>query len=123
MRILLTSDTHGHTPAITRFAEMLRDGDYDCGIIAADILDDGFRPAEMQDAIREAGMDTDDFLPELPTADESFGEYADRHLKALYAPESPVLRALNQMESRFTGILRTASRGIMLATFAGFGGS
>ena len=114
MRVLLTADTHGLVPAIARFADMLREGGYDCGIIAGDILDDGFRPEEMQEAIDETDLEADDFLTELPFADESFDEYADRQLEALHDATKPFIRTLGHIEQKFKRILHGAGKPVYL---------
>ncbi len=114
MRFLVTADIHGLVPAITRFAEMLREGEYECGIIAGDIIDDGFKPEEMQEAIAESDLEPDDFLAELPGADESFEEYAERQIETLHDPAKPFMRTLGHMETKFKRILRSAGKPVYL---------
>ncbi len=38
MKILFTSDLHGHYKAYSEFSRILKDGDYDLGIIAGDLM-------------------------------------------------------------------------------------
>lgn len=112
MRILATADTHGHMPIFARYAALLRDGPYDAGIIVGDILDDGFKPEEFQDAIAGTGLSEDDFAPELAGADEEFSRYADRQIKALYHADSPFMQTMANIERKARAILSESGKPI-----------
>ncbi len=56
MKLLFTSDLHGHTDDYAQFVRLLRDGPYDLGILGGDLLDQ-WLPPEQVDAL--LGLDPD----------------------------------------------------------------
>ena len=112
MLALVTSDTHGHMPIFERYAELLRDGPYAVGIIAGDILDDGFKPEELEDAIEGTDLDPDDFVPELAGADEEFSDYADRQMRSFFSASSPFMLTMANIERKVRAILARAGKPI-----------
>ena len=71
MKILFTSDLHGLMSAIRDFSKLLENGDYDVGVISGDILDDGIPDNELEEMFQLTELEPDDFIEELPDADDS----------------------------------------------------
>lgn len=112
MKILFTSDLHGNLDAINDFAQKLKD--YDLGIIAGDIIDDGMPDNEMQEMSISAGLTPDDFIPELPDADDSLEEAVVKAMERIYSPDSPWMIVLNEKENKIKHILNKAGKPIFL---------
>lgn len=111
MRILFTSDLHSMELAFVHFANILRTQNFDCGIIAGDLLEDNVTPHEF---IELLGVTEDDLIPELPGADETLEEALQRGIEELHNPEGNYLRALNIKEQRFRDILYTARKPLFI---------
>jgi len=69
MKILFGSDFHGHRGAFSAFATLLRDQEYDCAVLAGDMMTH-FNPDEIDDLLAHAGIEDDD-IEELTGPDES----------------------------------------------------
>jgi Icc-related predicted phosphoesterase len=70
MRILFGSDFHGLREAFDAFSVVLRDGQFDCGVIAGDLMTH-FSPGETDRILIDAGMSKDDLIEELGGPDET----------------------------------------------------
>lgn len=72
MRILATADLHGKVSAFEHFAESLRVGQYDAGIMAGDLMTHFSQP-EIDDLLHRLEASRDDLLDELPAVDAEPG--------------------------------------------------
>jgi Icc-related predicted phosphoesterase len=86
LKYLVTSDLHGKYEAYERFSSMLERDDYDAGIIAGDLLDDGVPDEELPEIFANTDLSPDDFLPELALETESRDEYMQRQIARLHSP-------------------------------------
>ena len=64
MKLLIASDLHGKLSAYERFTDLLKEKDFDAGIIAGDLLDDGVPDEEMPEIFQNTDLTPDDFIPE-----------------------------------------------------------
>ena len=114
MKILFTSDIHGLMSAITDFTKLLKTDDFDVGVISGDILDDGIPDNEMEDMFLSNQLDPDDFIEELPDADDSWEESMEKAIKRLHSPENPIFKALKLREDKIKTILSEADKPVFL---------
>jgi Icc-related predicted phosphoesterase len=114
MKILFSSDLHGYWPAIQDYSEELAKPEYDIGILSGDILDDGIPDAEMKDIFQDSDLDPDDFLPELPGADESYLDYLQKQLTLRKDPKGLFIRSLQMKEKRVRERLSFAAKKIYI---------
>jgi len=114
MKILFTADLHGLTSAFHHFAEMLAEGDFEAGVIAGDILDDGIPDQEMEEVYAATDLTPDDFLPELPDADDNVLEALDKAIEHVHDPDSPWIQALQFKEQKVRDILSRAGKPIFI---------
>lgn len=110
MLALVTSDIHGYMRIFERYSELLRNGPYAIGIVVGDILDDGFKPGDFEEAIAGTDLHPDDFLPELAGADEDLSEYAVRQLRSLHSVDSPFMRAMSNIEGKVKAVLNRSGK-------------
>lgn len=114
MKILFTSDVHGLISAIESYTYELSKEDYDCGVIAGDIIDDGVPDNEIEEYIAEGYLHPDDFLEQLPPADLSFEEYVVGAIDELYQEDSPFMKALHLKEEKVKRILSRANKPVFI---------
>jgi Icc-related predicted phosphoesterase len=125
MRILFGSDFHGLEEAFNAFSVMLRDGHFDCGVIAGDLMTH-FGPDEMDRILNDAGMSQDDLIEELggpdesqptPPADQVFRiaihERANRLQQILIGAGKPVLFIMGNDDGIVGGGLEWQSVGVV----------
>ncbi len=84
MKLLFTSDLHGHPDAYDQFVRILRDGPYDLGILGGDLLDE-WLPPDQVDAL--LGPDPDADLDDLMAV--WHGSLAYQRQKAALVTHSP----------------------------------
>jgi Icc-related predicted phosphoesterase len=111
MKILFTADLHGLEAAFVDFAHILQIGNFKCGVIAGDLIDDGLTHDEFIELLSVA---EDDLLSELPGADETLDEMMQREIKKLHDPKGFFMQALAIKERRFKEILFTAKKPIFI---------
>jgi len=99
MRLLFTSDLHGLIPAFKRFAQLLRQDEYDLGIISGD-LTTGFRSDELEKIKDEQDRIGGDFLEELHSPDATIP----------IEPDELLVRASRQKEIELKNILEEARK-------------
>jgi Icc-related predicted phosphoesterase len=114
VKILFTSDLHGVVSAFERYAHILAGGDYTIGIISGDILDDSFKPEEMDEYVADKRIDADDYLIELPGEEETFDDYADRQLEKLYDPDWVFIKMLTFKEEKVKEILNNRGKPVYI---------
>lgn len=114
MKILFTSDLHGLIPAFNEFSEKLKNEDYQFGVIAGDILDDGISDNDLDEIYQLTELHPDDFLMELPDADESWDETMNKAISNMHNPENPYMKALYYKEQQLKDILNTAQKPIYI---------
>jgi Icc-related predicted phosphoesterase len=114
LKYLVTSDLHGKYEAYERFSSMLERDDYDAGIIAGDLLDDGVPDEELPEIFANTDLSPDDFLPELALETESRDEYMQRQIARLHSPYDPFVRANQYKEDKLRRILCRSGKSIFL---------
>jgi Icc-related predicted phosphoesterase len=112
MRILFTSDLHGYVKAYEWFAKLLKERDYDVGVIAGDMMDKYILPEQIKKMIPTATED--DFLQELQSEDESIDDVIERIRKRNLNREGIMFRALDIRERELRKILATAEKPIFV---------
>jgi Icc-related predicted phosphoesterase len=111
LKILFTSDLHGKTDAFEDFLQILDSVNYDCGVIAGDLLDDGVTKEEAMDLL---GIVEDDLLPELAYADESYEETLQRQIEELHKPTSYLMQTLTVKERALKELLSRTRKPIFV---------
>lgn len=101
-------------PAFYDFSNTLKFGDFDVGIISGDILDDGIPDNELEEMFQLTELDPDDFIEELPDADDSWEEILEKAVDKLHEKDHPFLKALNLKEQKCKDILSQADKPIFL---------
>ena len=114
MRILFTSDLHGHMKSIKSYSDILKSGPYDIGIISGDIIDDGVPDQEIEEHFKNGILDPDDFIEELLEADKTFEEQMDERILKLHDPEAPMMKALILKEENIKKILFNSNKDIFI---------
>jgi Icc-related predicted phosphoesterase len=114
MKALISSDIHGKTEDFESYAKILRDGSYDIGILAGDILDDSIATGELEHMFSLANIDPDELVPELIPADINENDFIEQQLRRLRDPDFPLMRALRKKEDCIREILRKAGKPIYL---------
>jgi Icc-related predicted phosphoesterase len=111
---LISSDIHGDSSALHQFADHLRSGFWDIGILAGDILDDSVGADELEEMFALADIHPDELIPELIPAEMDEYDWIDSQLARLKDPEFPLMKALMRKEDQARAILRSARRPIYL---------
>ena len=111
MKILFTSDLHSNIQAYKDFVFLLKEYDYDIGIIAGDLIEDYVSDEEL---IEYFNLTSDDLLEELPSAEESFVETMKKAIKRINDPQGYYMRALKIKENSLKLILNTTNKPILL---------
>ena len=111
MKILFTADLHSSLEAFRQFVRVLDTDDYDCGIIAGDLMDDG---VTTEDMVRLLHLDDDDLLPELAPAEETYEETLNRQVKELNKPTSNFMKSLSIRERELKEILTVTKKPIFV---------
>ena len=111
MKILFTSDLHGKIEAFESFTKALDSDDFDCGVIAGDLLDDGATNEEVMSLL---GVTEDDLLPEFAFASETYEESLERQIKELHKPTSYLMRTLKIKEQQLKDILSKTRKPIFI---------
>jgi len=93
MRLLFTSDLHGLISAFERFAQLLRQAEYDLGIISGD-LTTGFRSDELEKIKDEQDQIVDDILEELHFPEEAIPIEPDKLLVQAYRKKEIELKKI-----------------------------
>lgn len=114
MRIRLTSDVHGDIPTIEAFSKLLSGDEFDMGVIAGDILDDGFTSEHIASAVASGALDSDDFVPELPGDDEDTDSYMARQRERLRSTDGPFRKMIGFLETRARFILEHAGKPVLV---------
>lgn len=114
MKILFTSDLHGYIDSFEKFAKILADKDFDCGIIAGDLLDEGIPPKELQEIFKTTDLSEDDFLEELPAAEDTFEESMSKSIQKLYEYDSSYMKSLRYKEEKIKAILNKANKPVFI---------
>jgi len=70
MKILFSSDIHGLMPAYSQFSKLLKNSDFDLGILSGDLMTH-FSLVESEELISRLGIEPDDLLEELSAADNT----------------------------------------------------
>ena len=112
MKFLIASDLHGKITAYQHFADLLKVQNFDAGIIAGDLLDDGVPDEEMEEIFQNTELTPDDFIPELQLENESTEEFMDRQLAKLHSKDDPYVRANQYKEKKLRDLLCTAGKPI-----------
>ena len=107
MRILITSDLHGLPSAYHRFAYALQD--YDLGVLAGDNLDE-YIPEDT--LIEMLDLDPDEFLDELPGADDTAEDSIRRWQESRQA--TYLRQGLLMKEKALKDILCAAGRPVLV---------
>ena len=110
MKILMTSDLHSNTAAIRSFAKSLVD--YDCGVIAGDIINEMIPEDEID--LYFDNFNKDDIVPFLPDANMTFDEEIDHLLANMHKHDGPLYEALQKKEQHIKEILCEAEKPIFL---------
>ncbi len=111
MKILASADLHGSLFAFQSFAAFMREKDYDCGVLAGDLLDDGVTPEEMMMLLN---LTPDDLLEELSPEGETYIQTLERRAKELHEPGSNFMKSLNLKEMEIREILAAARKPIFV---------
>jgi Icc-related predicted phosphoesterase len=111
VRILFTSDTHGYELVLNRFADMLRDGPCDCGVIAGDILDDNLPGHARMELL---GLTADDLIPELPAADDDRSDATPEIEPIDIHSQDTLIQASYVLEERIRAVLARARKPIFV---------
>jgi Icc-related predicted phosphoesterase len=111
MRILFSSDMHGDMDAYAAFTRLL--GDYDCGVLSGDLLDE-FIP--IKDAV-SFGLIAADEPEELHGDDfDEVEAFETKYLDALRNPQSINRKALEHKKRLLSELLSEADRPIFFVT-------
>ena len=111
MKILYTADLHSNEEAFRQFVRILDTDDYDCGVIAGDLMEDNVTKEE---AIELLGITEDDLLPELSSVDETCVEAMERQLRDLYKSTSHYMQVLQIKEQQLKAILTGTKKPIFI---------
>jgi len=111
MKILFTADLHSYIKAYEWFAKLLKERDYDVGVIAGDLMEDYISEGEIKKMMPTT---VNDFLQDLPIADEDADETLKRIHKKIDNREGILFRALDIREAQIRAILATAKKPIFV---------
>lgn len=111
MKILASSDIHNSLPAFRRFAGILAGRDYDCGILAGDLLDDGVTPEEL---MARLNLTPDDLLEELAPEGETYVQTLERRARELHDPDGNFMKCLRLKEMEVKELLASAGKPIFV---------
>jgi Icc-related predicted phosphoesterase len=111
MKILFTSDLHADLDGFRRFADCLREGDYDVGVVAGDLGDYNLTLKEIG---ATPGVEEDDLLEELYDPEDTVEDLEGRVNEYRQNPNTPLAKAVRHQEKTIRHILGQARRPIII---------
>jgi Icc-related predicted phosphoesterase len=111
MKILFSSDIHEDLNAFDRFAYLLKNSDYEIGIISGDLMEYDLTLKEIGST---PGVHSDDLLEELYDPDDSIEDLNDRVIQYRKSRDTPLFKAVKFKEGIIRSKLKAAKKPIVL---------
>jgi Icc-related predicted phosphoesterase len=111
MKILFTSDIHEDLVAYDRFVYLLKERNYDIGIISGDLMEYDLTIKEMEST---PGVHSDDLLEELYDPEDSIDDLNERVIRYRKNRNTPLYKTIKYKENKIRKILKSANKPIVI---------